>query len=197
MGTSDQTKEDIKALLRSREPKRIALGDTHYREASVLVPLFRTDDQFRVLFTKRADTVEYHKGEVSFPGGTVDLDDHSWEHTAIRETFEEIGVKEEDIEILGQLDDITTLISHFIIHPFVGMIPYPYSFHINRREVEQLIEVPLEFFVNPSQPQPHTIEYGEERLEVPAFKYGDTVIWGATERIVEHFIALIHRRVEW
>lgn len=197
MQTGDQLEENLRALLRSREPKRVPLGEVHCREASVLVPLFQNDDQFRVLFTKRANTVEYHKGEISFPGGGVDLDDSTWEHTAIRETFEEIGVKEEDIEILGQLDDIATLITHFIIHPFVGMIPYPYSFEVNTREVEQLIEVPLEFFVNPSQPQPHTIDYGEQRMEVPAFIYGDAVIWGATERIMEHFIGLIRHGIGW
>jgi len=191
-----QTKDDIKALLASREPKRIAPSATHSRQASVLVPLFSNDGRFQVLFTERTSTVEYHKGEVSFPGGTVDLDDDTWEQTALRETFEEIGVREEDVEILGQLDDMTTLTSQFIIHPFVGMIPFPYPFHINRREVERLIEVPLEFFFNPSQPRHHNIEYRGERLEMPAFIYGDAVIWGATERILEDFIGLICTRIE-
>jgi 8-oxo-dGTP pyrophosphatase MutT (NUDIX family) len=196
MQTGDHFKENLKALLAGREPKRIASSTPSYREASVLMPLFNKDEQFWLLFTKRTNSVEYHKGEVSFPGGMVDFDDHSWEGTALRETFEEIGVKEEDIEILGQLDDITTLTSQFIVHPFVGMIPFPYSFHLNTREVEELIEVPLEFFINPSQPRTHTIEYEGERREVQAFIYGDAVIWGATERILEHFIALIGHRTE-
>lgn len=160
------------------------------------MPLFRNDGQFWLLFTKRTSTVEYHKGEVSFPGGTVDMDDDSWERTAKRETFEEIGVREDDIEILGQLDDMTTLTSRFIIHPFVGMIPFPYSFHMNTREVERLIEVPLEFFFNPSQPRPHRIERKGGSLEIPAFIYGDAVIWGATERILENFIGLIRHGIE-
>ena len=86
---------------------------------------------------------------------------------------------------------MTTLTSQFVIHPFVGMIPYPYSFSINTGEVERLIEVPLQFFFNPSQPQPHTIKYKGKSLEIPAFIYGDAVIWGATERILENFIGLI------
>jgi 8-oxo-dGTP pyrophosphatase MutT (NUDIX family) len=78
----------------------------------------------------------------------VDELDDSLERTAKRETFEEIGVKEDDIEILGQLDDMTTMMSRFIIHPFVGVLPFPYVFKINEREVEHLIEVPLKFFLD-------------------------------------------------
>jgi 8-oxo-dGTP pyrophosphatase MutT (NUDIX family) len=197
MRTGGQSKENLRALLNRREPKRIAFSNADYREACVLLPLFLNDGRFWLLLTQRATTVEYHKGEVSFPGGTVDSVDESWERTAIRETFEEIGVREEDIEILGQLDDMTTLTSQFIIHPFVGMIPYPYSFHINTGEVERLIEVPLEFFLNSSQPQSHIIEHKGKSLEIPAFIYGDAVIWGATERILENFIGLIGQGIAW
>lgn len=195
MRTGGQHKEDLKALLGSREPKRIAFRNADYRQACVLLPLFLNNGQFWLLLTQRATTVEYHKGEVSFPGGTVDSVDESWERTAIRETFEEIGVREDDIEIMGQLDDMTTLTSQFIIHPFVGMIPFPYSFKINPREVERLIEVPLQFFFNPSQPQPHRIERKGGSLEIPAFIYGDAVIWGATERILENFISTIRHGI--
>jgi len=196
MLTDDQLKENLKVLLASREPKGIAPSNTHSRQASVLVPLFSNDGRFWFLFTERTSNVEYHKGEVSFPGGAVDFDDDTWQQTAIRETFEEIGVREEDIEILGQLDDMTTLTSQFIIHPFVGMIPFPYSFHINEREVERLIEVPVQFFFNTSQPRQHTIDYRGERREIPAFIYGDAVIWGATERILENFIGVIGHGIE-
>ncbi|MFW6147034.1 MAG: NUDIX hydrolase [Thermodesulfobacteriota bacterium] len=196
MKTGDQTTEAIKALLTNREPRSIAAGDIPFKEASVLVPLFLNEKQLWLLFTKRAATVEHHKGEISFPGGRVDLADSTWEDTAVRETFEEIGVKEEEIEILGQLDDMTTLTTQFIIHPFVGMIPYPYSFQVNTREVEQLIEIPLRFFFDRCQPKTHSIKYKSERLEVPAFIYRDAVIWGATERILEHFIDLLRSNVK-
>ena len=187
----DQLKEDLKTILVHREPKRIKGNGADYTQASVLLPLFIRDEKYWLLFTKRANTVEYHKGEVSFPGGVVDEDDDSLEGTAKRETFEEIGIREEDIEILGQLDDIPTMMSRFIIHPFVGVVPFPYAFTINRREVEHLIEVPLRFFLDPSQPQPFSIDHEGDILETPAFIYKDAVIWGATERILENFINLI------
>ena len=190
----DQLKEDLKTILAHREPKRIKGNGADYTQASVLLPLFIRDEQYWLLFTKRANTVEYHKGEISFPGGVVDEDDDSLEGTAKRETFEEIGIREEDIEILGQLDDIPTMMSRFIIHPFVGVVPFPYVFTINRREVEHLIEVPLRFFLDPSQPQPFSIDHEGDIFETPAFIYKDAVIWGATERILENFINLIRSK---
>jgi len=190
----DQLKEDLKTILVHREPKRIKGNGADYTQASVLLPLFSRDEQYWLLFTKRANTVEYHKGEISFPGGVVDEDDDSLEGTAKRETFEEIGIREEDIEILGQLDDIPTTMSRFIIHPFVGVVPFPYVFTINRREVEHLIEVPLRFFLDPSQPQPFSIDHEGDIFETPAFIYKDAVIWGATERILENFINLIRSK---
>jgi len=187
----DQLKHDLKALLSQGEPKRIENNVATYTQASVLLPLFIKDGHYWLLLMRRANTVEYHKGEVSFPGGVVDEKDDNLESTAKRETFEEIGVREEDIEILGQLDDMTTITSRFIVHPFVGIVPFPYEFNLNRSEVDRLIEVPLQFFLDPSQPRAFPIHYKGESFETPAFIYEGIVIWGATERILENFISVI------
>jgi len=186
-----QLKQDLKAILSQREPKRIEDKVDKYTQASVLLPLFIKDGHYWLLLMRRANTVEYHKGEVSFPGGVVDEKDDNLESTAKRETFEETGVREEDIEILGQLDDMTTITSRFIVHPFVGIVPFPYEFNVNKTEVEHLIEVPLQFFLDPSQPRPFSINYNGETFETPAFIYEGIVIWGATERILENFISVI------
>ncbi len=191
----DQFKADLKTILANRGPEKVEVKGTDYTQASVLLPLFIKDSQYWILFTRRTNTVEYHKGEVSFPGGVVDEVDDSLEGTAKRETFEEIGVREEDIEILGQLDDIPTMTSRFIIHPFVGVVPFPYTFKINKREVEHLIEVPLEFLLDASQPQPFPIDYEGGIFETPAFVYKGAVIWGATQRILENFINLIRLKI--
>ena len=191
-----QLKQDLKALLSQREPKRIEDKVDTYTQASVLLPLFIKDGHYWLLLMRRANTVEYHKGEVSFPGGVVDERDCNLESTAKRETFEEISVREEDIEILGQLDDMTTITSRFIVHPFVGTVPFPYEFNINRREVEHLIEVPLQFFLDPSQPRAFSIDYKGDTFETPAFIYEGIVIWGATERILENFIRLIRSTIQ-
>lgn len=187
----DQLKHDLKALLSRGEPKRTENNVDTYTQASVLLPLFIKDGHYWLLLMRRANTVEYHKGEVSFPGGVVDEKDDNLESTAKRETFEEIGVREEDIEILGQLDDMTTITSRFIVHPFVGIVPFPYEFNLNRSEVDHLIEVPLQFFLDPSQPRAFSMHYEGETFETPAFIYKGIVIWGATERILENFINMI------
>ena len=192
----DQLKHDLKALLSQGEPKRIKENVDTYTQASVLLPLFLKDGHCWLLLMRRANTVEYHKGEVSFPGGVVDKKDDNFESTAIRETFEEIGIREEDIEILGQLDDMTTITSQFIVHPFVGIVPFPYEFNLNSNEVDHLIEVPLQFFLDPSQPQSFSMHYQGESFETPAFIYEGIVIWGAPERILENFIRVTRSTLE-
>jgi 8-oxo-dGTP pyrophosphatase MutT (NUDIX family) len=195
MLNADQLKEDLKTLLAGRKPERIEGKGTDYTEASVLLPLFVRDGRWWILLTKRTSTVEYHKGEVSFPGGVVDESDNSVESTAKRETFEELGIREEDIEIMGQLDDMQTVRSRFIIHPFVGVVPFPYAFTVNEREVEGLIEVPLEFFFDASQPRPFPITQEGHTFETRAFIYKGIVIWGATERVLQNFINLIRPKI--
>lgn len=196
MLSPDQFKRDLKTILAYREPKRVEVNADNYTQASVLLPLFIKDGRYWLLFMRRTNTVEHHKGEVSFPGGAVDEDDRTLEYTAKREAFEEIGVREEDIEILGQLDDMTTITSHFIVHPFVGVVPFPYAFTLNEREVEHLIEIPLQFFLDYSEPEPVTMDYGGEVFDTPAFIYEGTVIWGATERILVNFIHLIRSGIQ-
>jgi 8-oxo-dGTP pyrophosphatase MutT (NUDIX family) len=190
MSDSDQVKRALRALLAHRKPERVEDADG-YTHASVLLPLFIKDGRYWILFMRRTHTVEYHKGEVSFPGGSVDAGDTSLEQTALRETFEEVGIRGEDIEILGQLDDMLTATSRFIVHPFVGIVPFPYAFTLNKREVDYLIEVPLRFFLEDARPQFVTMSYDGESFETPAFIYKNTIIWGATQRILDNFLGLI------
>ena len=185
-------KERLHKFLNDREPKIIEDRRETYTHSSVLLPLFIKNGQYWILLIRRADTLKYHRGEVSFPGGAVDEVDENLESTAKREAFEEVGISGDDIEILGPLGDISTVTSNFIIHPFIGIIPFPYSFKINRQEVSHLIEIPLQFFLKSSLPKPISIERKGSFFETPAFEYDGTIIWGATERILENLIALIN-----
>ena len=184
-------KERLRKFLNSRKPKRIEDPQGDYTHSSVLLPFFIKDNQYWLLLIRRADTLQYHSGEVSFPGGMVEEEDLDLVATAKRETFEEVGVLEEDIEILGSLDDVSTLTSNFIIHPFIGVIPFPYSFTINSQEVSHLIKIPLQFFLNSPNLQYVSINYKGETFKTPAFDYEGAIIWGATERIIESLISLI------
>ena len=184
-------KKKLKEFLNNREPKIIEDRRGAYTHSSVLLPLFIKDGQYWILLIRRADTVKYHGGEISFPGGVVEEGDENLERTAKREAFEEVGILGDDVEILGPLDDVSTVTSNFIIHPFIGIVPFPYSFKINRQEVNHLIEIPLQFFLKSPHPKPIAIEYKESDLKTPAFEYDGAIIWGATERILENLIALI------
>lgn len=154
------------------------------RPAAVLIPIFQTEDQWRVLFTKRTDKVETHKGQVSFPGGSRDAEDDDLAATALRETREEIGLPESEVELLGALKPMRT-ITNFLVYPFVGFIPYPFSFELNRFEVDSLIEVPLEQLIEEARASDPAL-LGDLSLR---FNLGHPdVIWGATARILYDFL---------
>ena len=94
----------LQGLLQGRT--RQTIQDADLRQAAVLLPLFTLHGAYHVLFIKRSRTVEHHKGEISFPGGICEASDSALEGTALRETHEEIGIRPEDVRVLGLLDDI-------------------------------------------------------------------------------------------
>jgi 8-oxo-dGTP pyrophosphatase MutT (NUDIX family) len=119
-------------MLSSR--KRRVISHPPFSHAAVLVPLYKKGEDCHLLFTKRTDRVKYHKGEISFPGGVFDEGDFELEKTALREAFEEVGLKEKDVQIIGVLDDIVTT-TEFIVTPYVGIFPYPYPFQLSKVEI--------------------------------------------------------------
>ncbi len=150
--------------------------------AGVLIPLFEAGGETFVLLTKRTEMVNQHKGEVSFPGGMCEDEDENTLGTALRECCEEIGLEKEDVEIVGRLDDMVTL-TGFIITPYVGVIPYPYSFKPNPREVAYIIHLPLKHLIEVEPSLEEHVRDGRTEL-VPSFYYKGEKIWGATCRIL-------------
>ena len=173
--------ERIAEILASRECRRIR--DEKLAPSAVLLLLFEKDGECNVLFTRRSEKVAYHKGEISFPGGTADPDDSDLLHTALREGAEEIGLDRRDVRILGRLDDIFTLTTGFVITPYVGIIPCPYKFEINTDEISELILVPLRAMAE---------ECRVEDSGVTHFQLPDHIIWGATARILKQFLDLTY-----
>lgn len=184
--------EVIKATLQARSPRLIPNEDSRYRHAAVLIPLFIKHNASHVLLTKRTNRVEEHKGQISFPGGHVEDGDPSPKETALREAYEEVGLQREDVLVLGRTDDARTVSSNFIIHPFVGFIPHPYPFRINRQEVRQIIEVSLRVFTE-GGPGDHVgdVEYGGKTYHGIVYPCDGGVIWGATARIMENLVAIL------
>lgn len=180
--------ENVRSLLASRERK--VIDHPSYARAAVLVPLFNKDGSCHLLFTKRTELVKYHKGEISFPGGMVDEGDSNLEKTALREAYEEIGLREEDVRIIGLLDDIVT-VTQFVVTPIVGLFSYPYPFQTSPIEIAELIEVPLSFLLIKENYHEQEINRMGRREVVFAYQYGPYTIWGATARILKQFLDLI------
>jgi 8-oxo-dGTP pyrophosphatase MutT (NUDIX family) len=180
--------DQLQLMLSTR--KRRVIEHPPFSHAAVLIPLFEKGEDCHLLFTKRSEQVKYHKGEISFPGGVVDDEDSELIQTALREAFEEIGLKENDVQIIGILDDIVT-ITEFIVTPIVGLFPYPYPFKVSKEEIAELIEVPLSFLVNGDCFSEKEIFRGGQKEFVDAYQYGKYVIWGATARILKQFLDLI------
>jgi len=184
-------KEMIKDILSRREKQRTIVTETPLVPAAVLLPLYRRGEEYHILVTKRTEKLEFHKGQICFPGGACHSEDRSLADTALRETFEEIGVRPEDVEILGELDSIGTITSNFLITPFVAVISHPYEFVVSSDEVDELIEVPIRALSDKAcYREEYHIREGKTYWGC-SYRYKDKVIWGATAKIMKQFLDLI------
>lgn len=172
-------KHRIRELLRDRKKQRIT-GE-NLKASAVVMPIFYDRGEYHVLFTERSDEVVFHKGQVCFPGGTQEPSDSSLLRTALREAEEEIGLEAKDIEILGELDDIVTVVTSYVISPFVAFIRYPRSLKTDGREVKGTFSVPLSFLMDEAN-------FNQDSC---AYEYEGHVIWGATARILRQFVDLL------
>ena len=151
--------------------------------AAVLTPVFEVEGQVSLLFTQRTMFLKDHRGQISFPGGVWDPGDADLLTTALRETEEEIGLRPEAVEILGNLQPVATTTGYWI-NPFVALIPYPYDFRLNHHEVMHLLIFPLAAFCVPERWSTGPYRYNDQIIQVCCWKYEGTVIWGATARVL-------------
>jgi 8-oxo-dGTP pyrophosphatase MutT (NUDIX family) len=156
--------------------------------AGVLVPLFVQAEELRVLFTQRTLMVKDHRGQIAFPGGVRDPGDETLLATALRETFEEIGLAGEAVEVLGSLPRVTTITGYQIL-PFVGRIPHPYEFKTSPQEVKRLLALPVADFYSPERWSSGPYIFQGRTTRVCYWHNGEEVVWGATARILLNLLA--------
>ncbi|HOO45348.1 MAG TPA: CoA pyrophosphatase, partial [Deltaproteobacteria bacterium] len=150
------------------------------------------EDGPSIVVTKRSMNVEHHKGEISFPGGGAEPEDDSLVATALREANEEIGLLPPDVDVLGLLDDHISIMG-FHITPVVGTIPCPYNFTINS-ESETLLHVPLRHALTDTSWMAEKSTFMGRDINIYFLEIEGGVVWGATARMLKHFIDLIAGR---
>ncbi len=155
------------------------------------MPLYKDGDGLHVLLTRRSHGLPQHKGQIAFPGGERQPEDESLLATALRESNEEIGLRPRDVEVLGELDDTVTATSNYVVTPFVGLIPHPYSFRVNPAEIVELIPLPLSVLCDPSRFREELWERDGRNLPIYFYTVGSTVIWGLTARILKQFLDVV------
>ena len=162
------------------------------RKSAVLLALFEQENTLYLAFIRRASTLRAHSGEIAFPGGSVDASDSSPVETALREAREEIGLEPEQVEVLGVLSPVFTVVSNYLILPVVAYLPHGLGeLHLQPSEVAELILAPLHALADPAIA--HTEQWSREGMTRTVYFYdhGPYRIWGATGRILSMLLALL------
>ncbi len=158
---------------------------TQLHRSAVLIPIVLKNDKPYIILTRRSQNLNHHPGQISFPGGRVEPEDKNAVDTAVRETHEEIGIKQEQIDIAGFIDKYTTA-SNFIITPVVGIINSDYQSQIDPVEVDYIFEAPCDILLNTNNYQRNEIVWQGEKRLFWEINYKEHHIWGATAAILRN-----------
>lgn len=166
--------------------KLVATPDRRKRlkHSSVLLALYVENNDLFGCLIKRPKHMKHHAGQIALPGGQIEKGESAVE-TALRETYEEIGVEPEKLEVMGTLSELYVEVSQFLIHPIVGWLNKKPVFSINKSEVEKIVLFPLLKYRNKFDTVEMPTNIGT--LEVPCIKFEGEIIWGATAMILSEF----------
>ncbi len=155
------------------------------------------DGSTGTVFIQRPKYNGVHSGQISFPGGRFEKEDGSLEHTALRETHEEIGIDPKQIEVIGKLTDLYIPPSNHLVSPFIGVMHQAPSFTPDPVEVEEVIPLALSDFFSKDCIHEMPIELADgSRLQTPCYLINGLVIWGATAMMISEFIQLILEKIK-
>ena len=168
----------------------VNLNNINYKIAAVLFPLIEKNNQLNVILTTRSKDLPSHPGQVCFPGGKLDKIDKNLIECAKREAFEEVGIKDSQIKLLGQLDDCITG-TNYKVTPIMGLVNTNYIPLIQEKEVADIFEVPLDFFLEKSNKKTESANYKGRSYSYYQFNWKDKKIWGSTARIIVNFCEIM------
>lgn len=159
--------------------------DNNPRESAVMMLFYPKNEQAHLVLIKRNTYPGVHSAQISFPGGKSEPEDNDLAQTALRETHEEIGVTNEEIDVVMPFSEIYIPPSNFLVYPFLGVSYKTPVFNPNPEEVAAIIELPLEIFLDDSIVIETKMQTSySQSINVPAFKFKDHVVWGATAMIM-------------
>jgi len=164
------------------------------REAAVLVPFVRIDDAWHILYIRRTSFEgDRHSGQVAFAGGKRDDIDDSLLATALREAEEEIGLAQDDVEVLGYINHHHT-ISEFQVRPYVARIPWPYELNPDGVEVARIFSMPLQWLADESNYRTEHRQHPQSQRPWPVVyydRYDGELLWGATARMTLSLLEIL------
>lgn len=170
-----------------------AIAPKEARVACVLALFFPKNGKQHLVLIERADSNpnDRHRGQIGFPGGKLEDSDDSLEACALREAEEEVGVKASEIELLGTLSELYIPVSKFRVYPFVGYLPYTPDFIAQASEVNDILEIPFELFLEESnrKKKDMTMSNNFTMQNVPYFDIHGQVVWGATSMMLSELVA--------
>lgn len=197
MNPDQLTTHQIQDALRSQPfkalhelyPQELLNGEP--RPAAVLIPMVKEHDGWHILFIRRTSVAgDIHSGQVAFPGGGLDQSDPSLTATALRETEEELGIRPQDVQILGRLNEFIA-ISNYRVTPFVGTLPWPYPIIQAEKEVARWFTIPLGWLADTRNRtiERRTLPNGLGEVGVIFFQeYDGETLWGLSARILTEFL---------
>jgi len=169
---------------------RILDPDMDCRRAGVLVLLYPRGDELNLVLTRRTETVENHRGQISFPGGSLEPGETP-RQAALREAKEELGIEPAGLELLGELSPLYVPPSNFYIYPIVAYAPVRPDFVPLLQEVAEVIEVPLAHLLDPATRHEEVWQIRGLPTRVPFYAVGPHKVWGATAMILSELVVTV------
>lgn len=167
----------------------------NYRLSGVLALIYPHENRHQIILTERQDYEGNHSSQMSFPGGKIEHSDKNSLDAALRETYEEIGVMPNQVEVLGKLTDVYIPVSNFLVHPYVGYLQMAPSYTINEREVKQIVTFDLTELSKTENRIITEIKTGTgiKLKNIPAFYISEKIIWGATALMLNELKFVLQR----
>lgn len=166
------------------------------KKAAILIPFVCDDGCWSLLFTRRADSLKNHRGQVSFPGGGMERDDGTLVETALREANEEIGLKKTGIHIIGHMPDLIT-ISNYVVTPIVSWVDWPVPLEISKHEVSRVFTIPIDWLKNSNNWEERLYSHPNGLNGTAIFfnLYDGELLWGISAKITIDLFNILDEKI--